>query len=107
MPLKVMLENQSSNLGRGAFGNVFKSKLPTMFGSIDVAVKKFNRINDGTLEIQIMKSLRNHKNVVQFFHSFYDINGNIYFVMDLMEKSLVDLISNNRWNLVTYFLFLR
>lgn len=71
--------HESHKLGEGGFGVVYKGVLPPKDGSLEIAVKKFNRDKikskgDFLAELTIINRLR-HKHLVRLlgeFHMFFD-----------------------------------
>src|SRR5579875_141908 len=69
---KINYENitMGKEIGKGSFGVVFRAK----WRHIDVAVKKLlatevsqKQISDFLSEVEVMKKIRPHKNIVQFY----------------------------------------
>ena len=81
-----------NSLGSGIYGNVFKA-LDTQTGSI-VALKVFKEIenNTGEYEIQILRHLLTHPNIIKIWKSFY-YKGKLSMSMDYMKMNLCNYIN--------------
>jgi serine/threonine protein kinase len=91
-------------LGRGAFGQVFKGT-DIKTGEV-VAIKEISlsgmspdRLKDIMLEIDLLKNL-NHDNIVKYI-GFYKTRSHLDIILEYMEQgSLSQLIKRDRWGVL-------
>ncbi|XP_058826151.1 MAPK/MAK/MRK overlapping kinase-like [Topomyia yanbarensis] len=88
-------------IGEGSFSEVYRVKHKRT--GLFYAAKKLNKIYLDTAEalqcseIQVMKVLDYHPNVVSFVDILHDeLNGNLTLVMELMDMSMYDYIKNRK-----------
>ncbi|OAA48971.1 Protein kinase-like domain protein [Beauveria brongniartii RCEF 3172] len=94
-------ERDARPLGRGNFGVVFRVKDPKT--NQFYAVKEQPGSKEVKREIEILKSLRRHPNIVRFHRYEYFNHDELYkeppvvhIFMDLMEGSLYDMVEQKR-----------
>ena len=93
---------KGKNLGQGSFGSVdiYAHK---RYGNVHLAVKELKKVNDGIIkqyetEVNAMKKLSLHENIVEFYGSFADKNGSLFLCMEICDSDL-KYYKNNHPNL--------